>query len=629
VQEDFRLILDIVTVLVAATAGGLLASFLRQPVLLGYLLAGILVGPTGLGWIKEVIQVETLAQFGVTFLLFTLGVEFSLSQLRKVQGIALGGGILQILLTILVTAALSVVTGWVTTLVQGIFLGAILSLSSTAVVLKTLSEANQTETLHGKAMLGILIVQDLAVGLMLAVLPALDHPAKEIGWSLLKAILEIGLFGAAATGAGVWIVPNFLKILANQNSKELFLLGVICLCSGVSLVTQKLGISSEMGAFVTGLMISEVEYADQTLAYVEPVRDVFAALFFASIGMLIDPHFIFAHIPLIVSLVALVMVGKSVITTVLAQRFQYPFPTALLVGIGLSQIGEFSFVLASEGQSLGLVSRQFYLLLISTTAVTLLVSPFLLKSAPTLFRILKKVPLFLRWFEAADQPREVTASAPSRSHIVICGYGQVGQDIVRLLESRHYPLLVIEESEVAIQYLRQQGIPYIYGNAGSSLVLEKAHIEQAKALVITFPDPISTRLCLKHVRTLAPDLDLVVRALNRDDIEQFYQLGAKKVVHPEFEGSLEMCSHLLQELGEPSSSIQEEMATIRISHYEDLKSPHPSCLIRPEVDPPVESEVTPVLQETSPYLWWENPHERHVILVDPISEESYADPQTS
>ncbi len=578
VQEDFRLILDIVTVLAAASAGGFLASVLRQPVLLGYLLAGILVGPTGLGWIKEVVQVETLAQFGVTFLLFTLGVEFSLKELRKVRGVAIGGGILQISLTILITAVLAVVSGWLT-LVQGIFLGAVLSLSSTAVVLKSLTETNQMGTPQAQAMLGILIVQDLAVGLMLAVLPALDYPLPELAGSLGKALLEIGLVGLGAVVAGIWLIPSFLRLLAQQENKEVFLLGVISLCVGIALLTERIGISSEIGAFIAGLMISEVEYADQTLDYVEPLRDVFAALFFAAIGMLVDPSFIVGHLLLILTLVGLVMVGKFLIVAPLVRLFRYSLSAAVLVGLGLSQIGEFSFVLASEGQSLGLVSRQTYLLIVSTTAVTLLITPFLLKAAPRLFTWLQGIPAFAGWLESGERPQAVAPNTPGRGHVVVCGYGQVGQDIVRLLEARHHELLVIDQSERVIQQLRSRGIPYLYGNAASRLVLEKANLPQARTLVIALPDRMSIRLCLKRSLELAPKLDVVVRATHKEDIEQLYQLGAREVVHPEFEASLGLCSHVLLELGEPLAIIQQEILAIRSSHYRDLRPLHPSCLI--------------------------------------------------
>lgn len=570
-QEDFRLIIDLVTVLAAAATGGIIAGLCRQPALLGYILGGIIVGPTGLGLIKELIQVETLAQFGAAFLLFALGVEFSFAELKKVQNISLGGGGLQILLTIAITTFISVAIGWVTTPQQGVFLGAILSLSSTAVVLKCLMEANETETPHGQVMLGMLVVQDLALGLMLAILPALDKPPAEIGEALLQAGIKIALFSAAAIITGIWVVPRFLRLLAQTESRELFLLGVVTLCLAIAILTEQLGLSIEMGAFVAGLMISEVEYADQTLTYVEPLRDVFAALFFAAIGMLIDPLFLWQNWELILGLVGIVLVGKWVIITPIVRLFGYPLKTAITVGLGLAQIGEFSFVLASEGQSLGFVSRRVYLLLLGTTAVTLVITPLVLKLTPKLFGWLESFPQLKSWFEDADEPQEVSIKSNLNEHVVICGYGRTGQNILHLLQAQSAPVVVIEQSEASIQKLRDLGIPYIYGNAASLHVLAKANLGQAKTMVINLPDGMSTRLCLKRALEIAPDLDVVVRANQFQDIELLYQLGGKEVVQPEFEASLEMASHLLSKLGLPLAKVQQEIAQIRNSHYLELR----------------------------------------------------------
>jgi monovalent cation:H+ antiporter-2, CPA2 family len=571
VQEDFRLIVDLVIVLAAAAGGGLLASLLKQPVLLGYLVGGVVVGPAGLGLVKELIQVETLAQFGAAFLLFALGVEFSLTELKKVQGISLGGGGLQILSTILITAVVSVAIGWVTSPVQGVFLGAILSLSSTAVVLKCLMERNETETPHGRVMLGILIVQDLALGLMLAVLPALDRPYDEIGLAVGLALSKIALLAGAAVIAGIWLIPPLLRFLARTESRELFLLGVVALCLGIALLTESLGLSIEMGAFIAGLMISEVEYADQTLTYVEPIRDIFATLFFAAIGMLIDPIFLWNNLELILGLVALVLVGKFLIITPLVKAFRYPLKTALIVGLGLAQIGEFSFVLASKGQMLGLVSRRVYLLILGTTAVTLVVTPFVLRFVPQLFVWAEMVPWLKRYMESSDRAFEVAEELPLQNHVVVCGYGRVGRNIVRLLQDHRYPVTVVDQSEQAIQQLREAGIPYVYGNAASLHVLETAGVNQASGMAIALPDPMSTRLCLKRSLELAPDLDVVVRAYQDRDIELLYQLGAREVVQPEFEASLELSTHLLVTMGLPLPFIQREMEQIRDSHYLDLR----------------------------------------------------------
>ena len=580
-QEDFRLILDFVSVLAAAAAGGLFAALCRQPPLLGYLVGGMIIGPAGLGLIKELVQIETLAQFGVAFLLFALGVEFSFAEIKKVQAIALGGGGLQITLTILITTLVSLVMGWVTSPAQGVFLGGILSLSSTAVVLKCLMERNETDTPHGQVMLGILVVQDLALGLMLAVLPALDQPPEAIGIAVGLALLKIGLFAAGALAVGIWLIPHLLRLLARTESRELFLLGVVTLCMMIALLTEHLGLSIEMGAFVAGLMISEVEYADQTLAYVEPLRDVFAALFFAAIGMLIDPIFLWNNLELILGLVLLVFVGKFLIITPLVRVFRYPIKTALVVGLGLAQIGEFSFVLASEGQVLGLVSRRVYLLILGTTAVTLIITPFVMQLVPKIFTWAEAWAGLRRYLEATDIPQEVSADLPLKDHIVVCGYGRVGRNVVRLLQEHNYPVLVIDQSESQIQQLRDAGIPYVYGNAASLQVLETAEVEQAKGMVIALPDPMSSRLCVKRSLGLDPDLDIVVRANQDRDIELFYQLGAKEVVQPEFEASLEIATHILGSMGLFVPLIQREMQNIRDSHYLDLRtSPSSSQIAR-------------------------------------------------
>lgn len=276
--------LDLISIFSAAAIGGILASVLGQPVILGYLLAGVIVGPFELGLIQDYAQVQTVAELGVTFLLFAIGVEFSFEELNKVKNISLGGGGLQLFLTIALTAFVAVITGWVTSIPQGIFLGELISLSSTAVVLKGLMEQNETATPHGQVMLGILIVQDLALGLMLAVLPALNQPVEEIGMAIIIAVLKLALFALGAVIVGKWLIPPFLQLLAKTESKELFLLGVVALCLAIALLTGEIGLSTEMGAFVAGLMISEVEYADQTLDYVEPIRDICAAAFFASMG---------------------------------------------------------------------------------------------------------------------------------------------------------------------------------------------------------------------------------------------------------------------------------------------------------------------------------------------------------
>ncbi|HAX88814.1 MAG TPA: sodium:calcium exchanger [Cyanobacteria bacterium UBA11370] len=563
-EHDF--ILNLMTVLGSSAVGGYLAKQLRQPILLGYLASGLIVGPFGLKLLSEVNQIKPLAEIGVAFLLFALGVEFSIAEFKRVKDIAVKGSLLQMGLTIALVALLATLIGWVEGLTQGIFLGAILSLSSTAVVLKSLTERGELNTLHGQAMLAILIAQDLALGLMLAILPALNEP-EDIGRTILTALLKVLIFVAAAFAVGRWLVPPLIKSVARTESSELFLLTVIALCLGVALVTDQLGLSIEMGAFVAGLMISEIDYADQALAKILPLRDTFASLFFASIGMLIDPIILIQNFSLIIGLVTVVMLGKAAIILPIVLRFGYSFKTAFITSFGLNQIGEFSFVLALVGKEEGLLDQDKYLLLLGTTAITLVLTPIWLKFSPRIADELVNLPGLAKYLRQFQDTKALSIPDTITDHVVVAGYGRVGQVIVTILQNQGYEILVIENSEAAIQRLRSQRIPYVFGDADSEMVLEKAHLEKAKALAIALPDPTSTRLLLKRALEFAPELDVVARCHHNSEIDVLTQLGAQEVVQPEFEAALEIGSHLLATLGENQSIIQSVIHAIRTNRY--------------------------------------------------------------
>ncbi|GAB4460869.1 MAG: cation:proton antiporter [Elainellaceae cyanobacterium] len=568
--SEVKLIVEIVTVLGAATAGGYLSNRLRQPVLLGYLLGGIVVGPAGLGLVALEGDIEVLATVGVALLLFALGVELSLKDLMRMRRIALGGGTLQILLTILLGGGLAYGLGWVATIPKAVFLGAVLSLSSTAVVLKSLLDRNEMNSLHGQIMLAILIVQDLAVGIMLAVLPALTRSPEEIGTALLAAFLKALLFMGGAILAGIWLIPRLIRLLARSGSSELFLLGILVLCLGVALLTSTMGLGIEMGAFVAGLLVSNVEYADHALDRVLPMRDVFATLFFASIGLLIDPVFLWENAWVLLGLVGIVMLGKAAIATGLVRAFGYPLKTALIVGLGINQIGEFSFVLAGVARSANLFTDRVYGLAVGTAAATLLITPFVMRATPHLLTWLEQFPKVHGWLEPQRSPQYVGPVEELTDHVVVAGYGRVGQTLVRMLYFQGYKLLVIDNNEAVLASLRDREIPHLLGDASSHVLLEKASLPTAKAMAIALPDPFATRLALQRALSLAPDLDITVRAHASDEIDALYQLGAQEVVQPEFEASLEMGAHLLLKLGDSVSAVQQVVHRYRSGRYRDI-----------------------------------------------------------
>ena len=567
---EHNFILDLATVLGASALGGYVANRLRQPVLLGYLVSGLLVGPKGLGLLTNISEIKSLAEIGIVLLLFDLGIEFSLKEIKRFKDLILKGSFLQIGLTIALVAFIAIILGWVREPSQGIFLGAVLSLSSTAVVIKTLMERGETNTSHGQVMRAMLIAQDLSVGLMLAVLPALKSP-EDIGLALLGAVLKALVFLAFAAVAGRWLVPPLIKNIARTESSELFLLTVIALCLGVALISDRFGISIELGAFIAGLMISEIDYADQALAKLLPLRDTFASLFFASIGMLIAPEIIIQNFGTILGLVALAMLGKAAIIFPIVIKFGYSFKTAFTVSFGLNQIGEFSFVLAGLGLELGFIGEERYLLLLGTIAISLVLTPVWMRWSPRLADELAKLPFLANYLRQFRESKALSVPETIRNHVVVAGYGRVGQVIVNILQNQGHNVLVMENSEAAIQELRQREIPYIFGDAHSELVLENAHLEKAKALAIALPDPASTRLLLKRALEFAPELDIVARSHKNSEIDLLTQLGAREVVQPEFEAALEIGAHLLGTLGETEWQIQSAINAIRTNRYLSIR----------------------------------------------------------
>ncbi|XP_050387852.1 K(+) efflux antiporter 5 isoform X2 [Argentina anserina] len=400
-QVDLRLISDLVVIIVSAAIGGIVFSCLGQPVIVGYLLAGSLIGPGGLMFISEMVQVETVAQFGVVFLLFALGLEFSLAKLKVVGPVAVLGGLLQILTFMFLCGIIAGLCG--AKLSEGIFVGSFLSMSSTAVVVKFLAERNSNSSLHGQVTIGTLIFQDCAVGLLFALLPVLGgHSGVFQGMvSVGKLVLVLSLYLVASSVLCWSFVPRFLKLMMKLSSQtnELYQLAVVAFCLLSAWSSDKLGLSLELGSFVAGIMISTTDFAQHTLDQVEPIRNLFAALFLSSIGMLIHVHFLWSHVDILLASVILVIVVKTAVVTIVTKAFGYSFRTSFMVGVSLAQIGEFAFVLLSRASNLHLIEGKMYLLLLGTTALSLVTTPLLFKMTPAIMNL----GVLMHWF-----PAEVT-----------------------------------------------------------------------------------------------------------------------------------------------------------------------------------------------------------------------------
>ncbi|XP_059432135.1 K(+) efflux antiporter 4 isoform X1 [Corylus avellana] len=395
-QVDLRLISDLVVVIVSATCGGIAFACAGQPVFTGYLLAGSVIGPGGLSFVSEMVQVETVAQFGVIFLLFALGLEFSAAKLRVVRAVAVLGGLLQIFLFMCLCGITASLCGGKPS--EGVFVGVLLSMSSTAVVLKFLMEKNSVSALHGQVIIGTLILQDCAVGLLFALLPVLGGTSGVLQGviSMTKSLVVLIIFLAILSILSRKCVPWFLKLMISLSSQtnELYQLASVAFCLLVAWCSDKLGLSLELGSFAAGVMISTTDLAQHTLEQVEPIRNFFAALFLASIGMLIHVHFLWNHVDILLAAVMLVIIIKTIVVAIVVKGFRYNNKTSLLVGMSLAQIGEFAFVLLSRASNLHLVEGKLYLLLLGTTALSLVTTPLLFKLIPAVVHI----GVLLRWF---------------------------------------------------------------------------------------------------------------------------------------------------------------------------------------------------------------------------------------
>ncbi|XP_024960791.1 K(+) efflux antiporter 4 isoform X1 [Cynara cardunculus var. scolymus] len=397
-QLDLRLISDLVVVIVSATCGGIAFACAGQPVITGYLLAGSVIGPGGLSFVNELVQVETVAQFGVIFLLFALGLEFSSAKLRVVRAVAVLGGLLQIFLFMCLSGVIAMLCGGEAS--EGVFVGAFLSMSSTAVVLKFLMEKNSISTLYGQVTVGTLILQDCAVGLLFALLPILGGTSGVLEGmlSMTKTLVTLITFLAVLSILSRTCIPWFLNLMISLSSQsqtnELYQLASVAFCLIVASCSDKLGLSLELGSFAAGVMISTTDLAQHTLEQVEPIRNFFAALFLASIGMLIHVQFLWNHIDILLASVIMVVVIKTLVVATVVKGFGYTNKTALLVGMSLAQIGEFAFVLLSRASNLHLIEGKLYLLLLGTTALSLVTTPFLFKLIPAVVHL----GVLLRWF---------------------------------------------------------------------------------------------------------------------------------------------------------------------------------------------------------------------------------------
>ncbi|MEO8372685.1 MAG: cation:proton antiporter [Candidatus Solibacter sp.] len=530
---------DFVLVLVAGLLGGLLARALRLPLMVGYVAAGVLVGPyTGGPTVLQVHDIENLAEIGVALVLFSLGLEMSFRDLKPVRRIALIGGPIQIVVTMAAFAYAGIALFRMPAK-EAIWFGAMISLSSSVVVLKMLSAAGVTNTLASRVMIGLLIVQDLAVVPMLIILPQLGD--FENFWGKLARALGIAaVFLVAVVLLGTKLLPKLLNRVLKWGSRELFLVCVVAIGTGVGYATQMAGLSFALGAFIAGLVLSESEYSHQALSDVTPVRDIFGLLFFVTVGMLLDPSYALNHVGQTLGAVALILLGKALIVGLLARAFGYVNLAPWIVGLGLSQVGEFSFVLARMGSTSGILSKSTYDLVLTCTVLTMGLSPLVYAVALPLGRAWRG------WRKTATVTTPVESPREIQGHVILAGYGRSGKAAATVLKSGGIPLVVVELDHSVFGDLSAAGIAGVWGDIASPDILHAAHVEGACLLLLTMPDPNTIHLSAERARQMNPAITLIARAVREHQVAEFTRLGVNAVIQPEFEGGIEMVRQALQ-----------------------------------------------------------------------------------
>lgn len=570
---EIPLLSEIVVIFGLSIAVLFICSRFRVPAIVGFLLTGVLAGPHGLGLIKAVHEVEVLAEVGVVLLLFTIGIEFSLKDLLQIRRSVLLGGSLQVFLTILAVSLVSKLTGL--SLGESVFMGFLISLSSTAIVLRLLQERAQINSPHGRTALAVLIFQDVIIVPMMLLTPLLAGTAQNIGGSLLalmgKGIAVIFLVFISAH----YVVPRILYQIARTRSRELFLLSIVVMCFAVAWLTSSVGLSLALGAFLAGLIISESEYSHQALGNVLPFRDVFTSFFFVSIGMLLDVGFLVER-PALIALIALAVLTLKAVTAGFAVTLLgFPLRTATLTGLALCQVGEFSFILSGVGLEYDLMSDDTYQLFISVTVLSMAATPFIISLSPRMAGLVSQLPLPARIKSGLSPVSEtdfIGGGERLRDHLVIIGFGINGRNLTRAAKVAGIPYIIIEMNPETVRDEKTKGEPIYYGDATQEAILDHARIKDARVVVIAISDPAATRQITAAARKLDPGVHIIARTRFLQELNPLYELGANEVIPEEFETSVEIFTRVLTKYLIPRDEIERFVTEVRSDGYEMFRS---------------------------------------------------------
>ncbi|MDD2541126.1 MAG: cation:proton antiporter [Desulfuromonadaceae bacterium] len=569
---EFGLLKDIVLLLGLALVTLLLFRQFRIPPIIGFLVTGFIAGPHSLGLVNNTHEVEQMAEIGVVLLLFTIGIEFSLKELLRIRQLVLWGGGLQVGLTIGLVALVSALAGF--TPAQSVFFGFLVSLSSTAILMKLLMDSGEMDTPHGKAALGILIFQDLCVVPLMLFVPFLGGAGNgfvDIALVSAKAVVVVIIAHLGARFAVPWIFSQVVR----TRSRELFILTIIFIGFGTAWITAQAGLSLALGAFIAGLAISESEYSHQVMGDIIPFRDTFISLFFISVGMLLNPATILSHPLTIVAIVAIIIVIKFVVSTGAILVLKFPVRVALTSGLILAQVGEFAFVLSHSGMKYGLLTETTYQIFLASSIATMALTPLYLKIAhPVAEKMSSILPRLLPAFllKGTRTTGVNHVRFPMEGHVIIVGYGENGKNVARVLTGNGIPYLAIEANHLTVRSERKKGVKIIFGDASRPEILEHSLIYKSRIMVVAISDAAATRRIVSQARSMNKNIHLIVRTRYIIEMEPLYALGANEVIPEEFETSIEIFSRVLRNYLVPHDRIEECIGEIRKDSYQMFRS---------------------------------------------------------
>ncbi|WP_136809039.1 cation:proton antiporter [Desulfosediminicola flagellatus] len=563
---ELLLLTDIVIIFGLAVTVLLIFHYLSLPSIVGLLLTGILAGPHSFGLVGAVHEVEMLAEIGVILLLFSIGIEFSFKKLIEIKKQVVVGGSLQVGLTIVAVFLISNLFGLSTA--DAVFIGFLIALSSTAIVLRLIQERAEVDTPHGKTGLGILLFQDVIIVPMILITPLLagikpNTIDSEVLTVFAKGISIVILILVASR----WLMPWLLHQVVRTRSKELFLLSIVAICFAIAWLTASAGLSLALGAFIAGLIISESEYSHQALGNILPFRNVFTSFFFVSIGMLLDTSYLFNNLPIILVAAGGTLILKAVIASFAVMLMGMPLRCGILTGLSICQVGEFSFILSRTGVNHGLIAN-YYQLFLAVAVLTMAATPFIIAFAPRFADNFLQAPLPQKLKTGLWPLPEDNNLTKLEKHLTIIGFGLNGRNVAYAAKMSGIPYKIIELSSDIVRSEREKGEPIFYGDAIHKEVLQHADIEDARVVVVAINDPTATREIVETIRNLTEKAHLIVRTRYLTEMKPLYDLGANEVIPEEFETSVEIFSRVLANYLVPRDEIDKLAIHLRSDGYE-------------------------------------------------------------